>query len=242
MTVWQSGGFRAYDVSHLVVIVLLVAGSVAAVALGRRRGAAAVERRTDRLLAVAVPAVVVPLQLLVLRETGFDPTWQLPVQLCDLAVFVAAYALWRGRRWAVALTYYWGLSLTPQALLTPDLGTAFPEPLFLLFWSMHLLVLWAALYLTWGRRRTPDWSSYRIAVALTLGWLVAMVGLNAALGSNYGYLSEKPPTPSILDLLGPWPVYVGVEVVVVLVAWALMTWPWVRTGAGSAAPAPPQSA
>ena len=28
--------------------------------------------------------------------------------------------------------------------------------------------------------------------------------------------------------MGPWPVYLLVETVIVIVVWALMTWPWER--------------
>jgi uncharacterized membrane protein YwaF len=30
----------------------------------------------------------------------------------------------------------------------------------------------------------------------------------------------------VLDLLGPWPVYVLAEVGILVAVWALMTWPW----------------
>jgi len=29
-------------------------------------------------------------------------------------------------------------------------------------------------------------------------------------------------------VLGPWPVYLLVEVAIVVIVWALMTWPWQR--------------
>jgi uncharacterized membrane protein YwaF len=50
--------------------------------------------------------------------------------------------------------------------------------------------------------------------------------LNAALGSNYGYVNGKPSEATVLDVLGPWPLYVVVEMAVVLVGWALITLPW----------------
>ena len=157
-----------------------------------------------------------------------------PLQLCDIAELTAAYALWSQRHWAFALTYYWGLVLSSQALITPDIGTPeegapdFPHHLFVTFFTLHVLVVWAAIYLTWGRRMRPRWRDYRFAVIATLTWAAFTFIFNAITGTNYGYLSRKPPTASLLDVLGPWPVYLLTEVTIVLIVWALMTWPWER--------------
>ena len=220
-------GFAAYGTSHRVVIVLLVVGAVVLVRAGRARRGHGSADVIGRGLAVALLTITVPLQVLYLTPGYWSLERTLPLQLCDLAWMTAVYALWARRRWAVALTYYWGLTLTTQAVLTPDLAAEFPDPAFLLFWAMHLLVVWAAVYLTWGVGLTPDWHGYRTALLVTVGWAAAMLGLNALAGTNFGYLNAKPSSASVLDLLGPWPWYVVVATVVVAAAWALLTWPWI---------------
>jgi len=52
---------------------------------------------------------------------------------------------------------------------------------------------------------------------------------NGVTGTNYGYLNRKPPGTSALDLLPDWPVYVLIEVVLVLSVWALITWAFTRS-------------
>lgn len=220
--------FSPYGPSHLAVLVLLVVGAGALVLRGRASRDAAAVRRDRRLFAVAILTFTVPLQVVTLARSGYDIERALPLQLCDLAALVAPYGLWRRRHWAVALTYYWGLTLTTQAVATPDLSRDFPDPSFILFWGMHLLVVWAAIYLTWGLGIVPDWRSYRIAFVVTLGWMGGVFGVNSVLGSNYGYVNAKPTAASLLDYLGPWPTYLVAEVVVVSAVWALMTLPWVR--------------
>ena len=119
--------------------------------------------------------------------------------------------------------------LTRQALISPALVHDVPDPKFLGFWAMHLLIVWTAVYLTWGLRIRPSWRGYASTFAVTLLWLVLVFAFNVAAGTNYGFVNRKPGTGSALDLLGPWPWYVLVEVAVVAAVWALMTWPWTRS-------------
>jgi hypothetical integral membrane protein (TIGR02206 family) len=129
----------------------------------------------------------------------------------------------------VALLYYWGLTLTVQAAITPSLDQTFPDPRYFMFWGMHLLTIWAAVYLVCAAGG-PGWGGYRFAMATTAVWAALVLGFNAVTGTNYGYLSHKPETSSLLDLLGPWPLYVAAEVGILALVWAAMTWPWVRAG------------
>ncbi len=225
MAAWPE--FTPYDASHVGALVVLVIGAGALVVAGRALRDRDPDDRLGKGLAVVILAATLPLQILYFTPEHWSLQRTLPVQLCDVASVVAAYALWTHRRWAVSLTYYWGLTLTTQAIFTPDLATPFPEPLFFLYWAMHLMSVFAAVHLTWGRRIRPDWHSYRVAMLGTTIWVACVVTLNVVLGTNYGYLNEKPGSASILDLLGPWPWYVLAEAAIIAAGWALITWPWV---------------
>ncbi|MGV0814223.1 TIGR02206 family membrane protein [Mycolicibacterium boenickei] len=223
--------FSAYGPSHLVVLAVFVVGAVVLVSVGRRQTESQARLLSRVLAALLVTAFVVALAYKLANPT-IDTS--VPLQLCDIAELAAAYALWSQRHWAFVLTYYWGLVLSSQALITPDIGTPaegapdFPHHLFVTFFALHVLVVWSAIYLTWGRGRRPQWRDYRFAVIVTLGWAAITFAFNAITGANYGYLNRKPPTASLLDVLGPWPVYLLTEIVIVLIVWALMTWPWER--------------
>ena len=220
--------FATFGVQHQLMVVVFLAGAVAVVALGRRQRGHVSARRLSRVLAVLIPCVTVPGQVFQLTPDDFDLATSLPLQLCDLAWVAAAWALWTHDRVPVALTYFWGLTLTIQGVITPSLAEAFPHPRFLAFWAMHLLVVWSALYLTVGLGLGPRWREYRVTVAVTAVWAVLVFAFNEALDVNYGYLNRKPGSASLLDLLGPWPVYVFVALAILLAGWALMTWPWVH--------------
>jgi hypothetical integral membrane protein (TIGR02206 family) len=152
----------------------------------------------------------------------------LPVQICDFAWLIAGVALVNGSVGWSALLYYWGLTLSLQGVLTPDLDHVFPDLQFFGYWARHVAPVWAAVYLI-GVRAGPSWRSYRFVLALTALWAAGVMVLNAVLGSNYGYLNAKPVSHSLLDILGPWPWYVVVEAVLIVVGWGLITWPWNRS-------------
>lgn len=226
--------FEPMGSTHLLMLGLFLLGIVPAALLGRW------VRRTGRTVVVArgwaivIVVITVPLQVVDFLPGNFDLKTTLPFQLCDLALVATVLALWTRHPVAVALTYFWGLTLTTQALLTPALTHDFPDPKFLGFWAMHLLIIWAAVFLTWGLQIRPTWRLYGTSVGITVVWMASAFAFNLAAGTNYGFVNRKPSTASGLDLLPDWPWYVLIEVVVVASVWALMTWPWTRTGAPTA--------
>lgn len=222
--------FTAYGPSHWVVLIVFVLFAAALIVLGRRWGATTTAQRVTRVVAVAMLVAQIGFQVYLMVPPRWNLTYSLPLQLSDLAGPLAAYALWSCRDWAVALAYYWGLTLSVQALITPVLrGPDFPGWEFIAFWVSHLFVVWVPIYLTWGLRIRPSWRGYRQAVAITVSWAVVAQTVNLLVDGNYGYLNRKPVTGSLLDVLGPWPWYLIPVAALVLGVWALMTWPWTRS-------------
>lgn len=222
----MSREFSAYGPSHWAVLAVFAIGSAALVWFGRRQTESQA-RLLGRVLGALTAAIYAAGFVYVLFP--FSIADSVPLRLTDLATVTAAYALWSQRHWAYALTYYWGLALSTQALISPVLyAPDFPHYEFLAFFAIHLLVVWAAIYLTWGRGMRPRWRSYRFAVVTTLVWAAVTFTFNSIAGTNYGFLNRKPATPSLLDVLGPWPVYLLTAGVAILIVWSLMTWPWER--------------
>jgi hypothetical integral membrane protein (TIGR02206 family) len=54
----------------------------------------------------------------------------------------------------------------------------------------------------------PTWGSvWRVALWMNI-YVVIVYFINTAIGSNYLMINHKPETPSLLDLLPGWPLYV----------------------------------
>lgn len=219
--------FSAYGVSHWLVLMVFAVGAAMVVHAGRTHHSEAQARRFSRAFAVMILLLSLASQFYSLVPPSIERS--VPLHLSDLVPLVAAYALFFHHQWAYALTYYWGLVLSSQALASPALtGPDFPHLNFLSFWGSHILVVWAAIYLTWGLGMRTEWHSYRITVAITAAWAAVTMTFNTMADTNYGFLNHKPKTASVLDLLGPWPWYLLPVTALLLAVWALMTWPWVR--------------
>jgi hypothetical integral membrane protein (TIGR02206 family) len=122
------------------------------------------------------------------------------------------------------------LTLTTQGLITPHLDADFPAFEFIMFFYGHGAVVLAAIYLTWGVGLQPDWNDYRRTLVATIVWGVSVFTFNILAGTNYGYLNHKPPMPSALDFLGPYPMYLVSELLLATMIWGLMTWAWTGSG------------
>jgi hypothetical integral membrane protein (TIGR02206 family) len=225
MAVLAVGRFQVFGPQHLLILGIFALGCLAAVLLGRLPPGP--EATVRRITGVVILVVCGPFEVADWLHAVGNYRTSLPVQICDFAWLIAGVALLtRSASWS-ALLYYWGLTLSLQGVLTPDLNHVFPDPQFFGYWARHVAPVWAAVYLV-GARAGPTWRSYRFVLAVTTLWAASIIVLNAVLGSNYGYLNTKPVTHSLLDILGPWPWYVVVEAVLIVVGWALITWPWNR--------------
>jgi len=206
-----------------VALALFAIGTVALLAFGPGVRGTPAERRVAVWFAAG--NLVFGTISLVQALVPFHAHSSLPLQICGFGWVIIAWALLTVRPTPTALTYYWGLTLAVQALVQPTLTEPFPQPEFFVFFIKHSLMVWGAVYLTLVLRHGPDWTSYRRTVGWTLVWLVVVFVLNAALGSNYGYVNRKP-SGTVLTYLGPWPLYVFAEMAIVAVGWALITLPW----------------
>lgn len=219
--------FTPYGLGHRLMLILTAVGIVVLIPLGRQLRGRIAAYRVSRVFGIALLAISAINLAVGLWPANFSIGLSLPLHFSDALRFIAGYALLRRRPWAVAITYYWGLTLNPQALLTPTLTyNLTPWYDFTVYWAQHIGVMWAAVWLTWGLGSEPTWRDYRRSMIITVGWAALAFGVNVIAGTDYGFLNGKPGRDSALDLLGPWPWYLASEAVAMIIIWALITWPW----------------
>jgi hypothetical integral membrane protein (TIGR02206 family) len=196
-----SGEHLAALVVTAVVAALLVAGA------RRREDAWAVA--VGRGLAVVILAAYLCEHLTYALRGEWTARVNLPLHLTDAVTLVSIAALWRPRcTLLVELVYFWALSASLQAVLTPDLGRGFPDPLYFTYFATHSGAVAAACLLVFGARRTPRPGAVRRTYAITLGVALAAALATVITGGNYMFLRRKPAHGSLLDFMGPWPIYI----------------------------------
>lgn len=201
--------FHPFSREHLVTIIIGAVAIALILTAGRRGG-------RSRTFATGLLAVLnlgaYPLNLAAWLALGQPVALDnlLPFHLCDIAAFTAGFALLTRKPLLCALTYFWGLAATFQALLTPAIGVGFPAWAFITFFIQHFAIVGAALYLPFvggWRPKQPLWKG----PAEVYGWSVAYLGaslvVNRSLDTNFGFSMHPPENPSLIDHLGPWPWY-----------------------------------
>lgn len=214
----------------LMLSITVVACGVFIVAARRIKGTSR-ETFIRRMVGWALLVAGIAWTIISLDPKQFDIRESLPLHLCDVLRPILALGLITGNEHALTLTYFWGIILNPQAIITPDVIYYFsPRWLrFATYWFFHIVALAMPLALTFGLGYRPTWKGYRFAVKVTPVWMALAMAVNAKTDGNYGFLNHAPGSPSIINLFGPWPGYIVVETLAVAAAWAGMTWPWEST-------------
>ncbi|GAC1471029.1 MAG: TIGR02206 family membrane protein [Candidatus Dormibacteraceae bacterium] len=198
------------SVEHLLAVTAIVVLAAALVVAARLRPGP-----WTRTASVALAVILVGAEvgwwayLAATGARGPDLASAFPFQLCDAAIFIAAVALVLRTQLLVEVTYFWGLAGTMQAVITPDLPQHFPTFLFFQYYVAHGGIVAAALFLVVGLGHWPRRDAVLKVALITILYALMIGAIDAATGANYMYLRSKPASENVLDLLGPWPVYIG---------------------------------
>ncbi len=142
----------------------------------------------------------------------------LPLYVCRLLTFVVPFLMWNKNKKLFGILYFLVLAGTTQALLTPDLKFGFPNFESIFYWQIHGGLVLVILYAVFVYKMKPNFRDLKNAFICCIIYLIVIHGINHLLGSNYAYTMHKPKVASILDLMGPWPIYLltGIGVSILL--------------------------
>lgn len=206
--------FQHYGPSHLFALVFTVIGGFFMVRLMRSEATEELKRGVRFLFGgLLIFAVCMDPVLTFLRfgtgEMGWLVFWSssLPLYLCDVASIIAGVALITKNFKLTELAYLWGLAGTSQGLLTPTLAYDWDTLDYYNFFLQHSGVPVAAVTLVWGMGIVPRKGALKRVVMWSWVYMVTVVGINFLIKQNYGFLSGKPDSDTMLDFMGPYPYY-----------------------------------
>jgi hypothetical integral membrane protein (TIGR02206 family) len=199
---------RQFSDEHLAALAVLIATTVASVWMARRHPG----RVTDafaRALAVLILAGWIGEYAADVANGIWTVKYDLPLQLTDAVSATAVLALWTRRALLVELVYFWALTASLQATVTPDLAQRFPSVYYFTYFDYHIGAVVAGCLLVFGYGLYPRKRAAWRVFALTLAFAAVSGTGDLITGGNYMYLRVKPQHNSLLSLMGPWPWYIA---------------------------------
>ena len=205
-----SGTFTLRQLSHEHIAALTVTAGAAALSVWAARGRGPCSAiPVARGLALVILAAYLAEHVANALRGNWTTRVSLPLHLTDAVTLAAVGALWSPRPLLVEVVYFWALTASLQAVLTPDLGQAFPDVFYFTYFATHSGAVVGACLLVFGCRLLPRRGAVWRVYGLTAAFAALAAIANLLTGGNYMFLREKPEQASLLDLMGPWPWYIG---------------------------------
>ena len=158
------------------------------------------------------------------------PVENLPIGVCGWAVIFCSYMLVGKKQALFDISYFWLLSGSLFALITPTPLTYTGPTRFRYyqFWMEHTLGYIAIFYMIFVHGMRPTVRSAIRSYAALLAMVVLAYGVNQMIpGANYLYMARPEAAPSVLDIL---PANCALRIAVMLsaitVMYALAYLPW----------------
>ncbi len=158
------------------------------------------------------------------------PVENLPIGVCGWAVILCSFMVVGKKQSLFDIAYFWLLSGSLFALLTPTpLTFAGPTRFrYYQFWLEHTLGYIAIFYMIFVHKMRPTIkSAIRSYVALAVLTVIAYFVNLMIPGANYLYMARPESAPSVLDILPPnFALRLAVMAAVITLMYGLAYLPW----------------
>ncbi|MCH6266215.1 MULTISPECIES: TIGR02206 family membrane protein [Neobacillus] len=227
---WFGGSYKDFDfemfsISHWMIIAILLAGSTAIFVNRRKFFDNNKWRKVEIGAAVSLILIELTYHFWMYINGDWDVSHAIPLELCSISLILTVLLLLTRKKIIYEILLFTALLGASQAIFTPALNFDFPHFRFFHFFYTHLMDIWVVFYFTWVKGYRPTiWSVVKLFVFLNVLMPIIM-WINKLVGGNYMYLSHKPKTASLLDVLGPYPYYIlsleGLLISLSLIVWLI---------------------
>ncbi|WML56706.1 TIGR02206 family membrane protein [Neobacillus sp. PS2-9] len=216
--------FDMFSTSHFFVLAILIIGSVC-MFLFRDSLKKKKLRQVEIGLAISLIIMEGTYHFWMIINGSWNVSHAIPLELCSISLMLTIVLLLTRLKIIYEILLFTALLGASQALLTPLLNYDFPHFRFFHFFYTHLLIIWVPLYFTWVLGYHPTiWSVVKLFVFLNVLMPIIMF-INKVVDGNYMFLSHKPDSASLLDVLGSYPWYIlsleGLLISLSLIVWVI---------------------
>ncbi|MBB6023170.1 putative integral membrane protein (TIGR02206 family) [Paenibacillus sp. JGP012] len=221
---YDAAPFMAFSTSHIISMIIIAL--LVLLLFLFRHSLRKLSERSSRLLRVGLASMMIGSEIVLQLWYVYGGVWSLqtslPLELCSLTLLLSALLLLTRTRWLYSALLFAGIAGALMAIVTPNLGYAYAHFRFIQFFTAHAMIILALLYMTWVEQFRPGWRS--VAGSMIFVNIAALVvyAADVLLGANYMFLRHKPNTPSVIDMLGPYPVYILGEEILALVLFTML--------------------
>lgn len=203
----KSFDFQMFSGSHFVILAIFLFITLV-IFLKRETFNNHKWRRTEIGLAFFLILFEVTYHLWMFENGLWKAGRSLPLELCNIGLILCVILLFTRVKLVFEILFFIAILGATQAIFTPALTYDFPHFRFFHFFLTHMMVVWVALYFTWARGYRPSFVSV-IKLIIFLNLLLPFILLvNKQANGNYWFLRHKPDSPSLYDVLGPYPWYI----------------------------------
>ena len=170
-------------------------------------------------------------RLIGVPSLGPNPVDHLPITVCGWAAVFASYMVIGKSQTLFDLSYFWALSGSIFAIITPTVITYTGPTRFRYyqFWAEHLFIYIAVFYMIFVHKMRPTKKSF-VKAYIGIGLLAVIAYYANELigpGANYLFMARPESTPSILDILPPiFALRILIMIAAVTVLFVLAYLPW----------------
>ena len=235
---WKGAPFQLFGPPHVIALAIILAINLYLI-FGWKNPSP----RARRVFRYTLAAILVIVESLWHWWNWYIGDWSiqymLPLHVCSAMVWLSAFMLVTENFFLYDFVYFMGIGAATQALLTPDAGIyGFPHFRFFQVMMSHGAIVTTAVYLTTKEGFRPTWKSLvKVVIGMNI-YVVFIMIVNALLGSNYMFIAHKPETPSLIDIMPPWPWYIlvleaiGLAISLILyIPFAIKDWRAKKVGA-----------
>lgn len=201
--------FVPFNIQHLIALVII--GIMLFTCFKFEKFYKKYDKPISMLLSILMFLQQGLLYLWYISSGSFSVKESLPLYTCRIAIIISIFMLLNPKQWMVDIVYFWGFVGSFVALLSPDTSTfTFPHFMFLQYFIGHGLLIFTSIYMILIKKYNITLKSFIRVLKVTLMYVICIIPINYITGGNYAYLSGKPKTATILDILPPYPYYIPI--------------------------------